>query len=191
MTRGEGDEAAFTDAVVDSLAQTLIESAPSAGSTRVMAIDGRSGAGKSSLAALVALRSGAQVISLEYLYGGWHDLEGGVTRMVRHLLEPIAHGTTAVVPQYDWVSGKWGDDVALEAPSLLIVEGVGAYASVAAELIGTGVWLEAPAAIRRARANARDGGAFASWWDVWSEQESAHLAANRTPDRADVTLLTG
>lgn len=191
MTASHGDGTLFTDATVESLARALTESAPSAGATRVIAIDGRSGAGKSSLAGLVAAAADADLISLEFLYGGWHDLEGGVARMVADLLEPIAAGRTATVPQYDWHTESWGEPVEMDAGGLLVVEGVGAFAEAAGRLIGTGVWLEAAEDVRRARAEARDGGAFSTWWDPWARQEAAHFSANRTPDRADVTILTG
>ncbi|GAB3624689.1 hypothetical protein GCM10027418_27740 [Mariniluteicoccus endophyticus] len=36
------------------------------------------------------------------------------------------------------------------------------------------VWLELDAAERKRRALARDGDAFAPWWDHWAAQEAEH-----------------
>ena len=69
---------------------------PRAGRTRVLAIDGRSGAGKSSLAAAMSGELGAPVVSLEDLYGGWDGLENGIDLLVSEVLEPLAAGRAAL-----------------------------------------------------------------------------------------------
>ena len=92
--------------------------APRAGATRVVAIDGRSGAGKTSLAAALASQLGAPVVSLEGLYGGWDGLEHGIVLLVSEVLEPLAAGQAARVPRYDWVAQEWADPVLLEPPGL-------------------------------------------------------------------------
>src|SRR5215471_8082654 len=99
---------------------------PRAGRTRVLAIDGRSGAGKTVLAKRLASELNAPVLSLEDLYGGWDGLERGIGLLVSEVLEPLAAGRAALVPRYDWVAGEWAEPVALEPPEVLIVEGVGA-----------------------------------------------------------------
>lgn len=195
MTDPLADEPQFTAAEIDQVAELLTgaNGSPSAArsETRIVAIDGRSGAGKSTLADLVAALTGATVISLEFLYGGWHDLEGGAKRACESAIEPLAKGKNAVIPQFDWLAETWGEPLVIEPGGLVIVEGAGAFTRRAELSVRAGIWLEAPEAVRRARANARDDGAFAAWWPVWAEQEAAHLAVEKTPTRATVTLLTG
>jgi adenylylsulfate kinase-like enzyme len=60
------------------VAAALALAPPAAGPTRVLAIDGRSGSGKSTLAAALARDTGAALVALEDLYGGWDGLEHGV-----------------------------------------------------------------------------------------------------------------
>jgi len=184
-------EPEFGAADVTKLTRLLVDSTPSAGATRVLAIDGRSGAGKSTLAALVAQQSGAEIVSLEYLYGGWDDLEGGANRLTTHLLEPLSAGLEAEVPQYDWLNHSWGKPRLITPAGLLVVEGVGAFARRAAPLISCGVWLDAPEEVRRTRVEHRDSLDLADWWDAWATQEQAHFAAEQTALRASVTILTG
>jgi para-aminobenzoate synthetase len=179
---------ARADDVVTRVADAARRAAPRAGGTRVVAIDGRSGAGKTSLAAAVAERLRAPVVSLEDLYGGWDGLEHGIDLLVAAVLEPLAAGATARVPRYDWVAGEWAPPAVLEPPDVLIVEGVGAGARRAAAFESVLAWLEVPAPVRRQRALDRDGPTFAPYWDQWAAQEDLMLARERTPDRADITI---
>lgn len=175
-------------ATIDS--RRLLERPPRAGKTRVIAIDGRSGAGKSSLAARLRAELGAPVVTLEDLYGGWDGLERGVDLLVSEVLQPLSANRAARVPRYNWVAKSWDAPWVLEPPNALIVEGVGAGARRAAAYASTLIWLAEPAAVRKKRALDRDGATFAPYWDMWAAQEAAMLAREQTPQRADLILTT-
>jgi uridine kinase len=170
---------------------TVLAASPRAGRTRVAAVDGRSGAGKTRLADELSAGLGAPVVSLEDLYGGWDGLERGIELLVAEVLEPLAAGRAARVRRYDWTAREWAEPAVLEPPEVLIVEGVGAGARRAAAFESLLVWLDAPAAVRKRRALDRDGDTFAPHWDQWAAQEDAMLARERTPERADLVLRTG
>ena len=159
-----------------------------AGRTRVVAIDGRSGAGKTLLASQVRTRLGAPVVSLEDLYGGWDGLEHGIDLLVSEVLMPVSDERAARVPRYDWLTREWAEPVLLEPPDVLIVEGAGAGARRAAAFESLLVWSEVAPSVRKKRALDRDGETFAPYWDVWAAQEDAMLARERTPERADVVM---
>jgi hypothetical protein len=92
----------------DTRLAELLSLAPArAGATRVLAIDGRSGAGKSTIASRVAERLAAPCVSLEQIYGGWDGLRAGIDRLVKAVLVPLADGRPAEVPHYDWATGDW------------------------------------------------------------------------------------
>ena len=179
------------DSVGDGITRIIAaraSAAPRAGDSRVVAVDGRSGSGKTSLAAALHDRLRAPVVSLEDLYGGWDGLEHGIDLLVSAVLEPLAAGRAARVPRYDWIAGEWAEPTEIERPPVLVVEGVGAGARRAAAFESVLVWLEVPAPVRKKRALDRDGATFAPHWDRWAAQEDAMLARERTPDRADITL---
>jgi uridine kinase len=176
------------DPQIRRIVLALRRSPPRAGATRVLAIDGRSGAGKTSLAATLAGQLGAPVVSLEQLYGGWEGLERGIDLLVFEVLQPLAAGLAALVPRYDWVAQVWAEPTVLEPPGVLIVEGVGAGARRAATFESLVVWLEMPASTRKQRALDRDGETFAPYWDQWAAQEDLMLARDRTPDRAGIII---
>jgi uridine kinase len=158
------------------------------GPPRVVAVDGRSGAGKTVLAAELQAQLRAPVVTLEDLYGGWDGLERGIDLLVSEVLEPVAAGRPARVPRYDWAAGRWAEPWLLEAPAVLIVEGVGAGARRAAAYESALIWIESPAPVRKKRALGRDGQTFAPYWDRWAAQEDAMLARERTPGRAGLVI---
>ena len=176
------------DRVAEWVGAALRGVASRAGRTRVVAVDGRSGSGKTWLAERLRGPLGAPVVALEDLYGGWDGIERGIGLLVSAVLEPLAAGRTALVPRYDWVAGDWAEPVPLTPPDVLIVEGVGAGARRPATFESMVVWLEAPGPVRKKRALDRDGETFAPHWDMWAAQEDRMLARERTPQRADVVI---
>ena len=154
----------------------------------MVAIDGRSGSGKTVLAAGLAAALAAPVVALEDLYGGWDGLERGIDLLVSEVLEPLSAGRAARVPRYDWGAREWGAPWVLEPPEVLIVEGVGAGARRAAAYADTVIWMEEPPAVRKERALDRDGATYTPYWDMWAAQEEAMLAREHTQDRADFTI---
>lgn len=168
-----------------------LEAAPArAGATKVVAIDGRSGAGKSSVAAEIAGALGAPVVDLEYVYPGWDGLEEGVDLLVRDVARPLAAGRPGSVPRWSYARDGWDPPVPLPAAPLVVVEGVGAGDRRLVPYLSVLVWVELDDETRHARAIARDADVYRPHWDRWAAQERAHFARERTRDRADVVVHT-
>lgn len=163
---------------------------PRAGATRVILVDGRSGAGKTRLAAELAAELEAPVVELEYLYPGWDGLEAGVALLVDEVLAPLAAGERVLVPRWDWHRHRYVEPRKLPPSPLVVIEGVGAGARVSAAYGSLLVWVEAASGVRRQRAVARDGTLYVGQWERWAAQEEAHLARERTPERADLVVDT-
>jgi hypothetical protein len=178
------------DAAVHELLARALARPARAGDTRVIAIDGRSGAGKTVLAYRLGEDLGAPVVRIEDLYGGWDGLERGIDLMADAVLAPIASGRSPLVPHYDWVARQWSEPVAIQPTGLLIIEGVGVGARRVAEFVSFLVWLELAADERKRRAFSRDGDSFGPHWDAWAAQETRMLARERIRVRADLVLDT-
>jgi hypothetical protein len=150
-----------------------------AASNPVVLIDGRSGAGKSSLAqALVAswpLRGRVQLVALDSLYPGWDGLDAGVELARDLILTPHARGTVGVWQRWDWSAGEPAEAHAVDPSLPLIVEGAGLLTPSTAKLGDVRVWLDSPTASRRRRALDRDGEAYRPHWERWARQEQRHL----------------
>lgn len=171
------------------LAERVRRRAPACGVTRVIAIDGRSGAGKTALALDLADQLGAPILHLERLYPGWHGL-ARTPAIVRSLLADLSVGELGSARQWDWATDQPGSRLTVRPTSELIIEGVGAGAGVLRPFLSHLVWLEAPASERRRRALARDGDTYEPWWDVWAAQEDRYLASDLTPESADLIIST-
>lgn len=161
---------------------------PSCGPVHVIAIDGRSGSGKTSLAREIAAEWGAQVVSMDSIYPGWTGLAEATPLLLDHVLEPLARGEAATVPTWDWLADRPGPVLPLEVTDRLVVEGCGSTVGAASHHAGTRVWLDGPARVRRERAIARDGVLFEEHWEMWAEQEAMVFSEDRTRERANLTF---
>ncbi|MDI2033509.1 aminodeoxychorismate synthase component I [Paenarthrobacter nitroguajacolicus] len=158
----------------------------------IIALDGRSGAGKTTLAVELAARlrqhHKVSLFHLEDIYPGWNGLRTGIERYVATVLTPLSQGTAA-----EWVSWDWerhydgGPNVTLPA-EIVIVEGVGAGADAARPLVDAVVWVEAPGDDRRRRALTRDGSTYEPYWDTWAAQEEEWLSADSVVIDADIQI---
>ncbi len=166
---------------LDDLARTLV-----ATDARTVLIDGRSGAGKSTMAdVLQRLWRSSLVIRLDDIYPGWDGLAWAGEHIRTSLLSPRAEGRLGRWRQWDWVAGApagWHD---VPADQRLIVEGVGALSAASRGLADIGIWVDAADDVRKERALRRDGDLFRPHWDRWAAQEDVAIARHRPRSVAD------
>ncbi|MET4095946.1 aminodeoxychorismate synthase component I [Arthrobacter sp. UYCu712] len=159
----------------------------------IIAIDGRSGAGKTTLAIELAARlrehHKVSLFHLEDIYPGWNGLAAGIERYVSTVLKPLHHGDPAEWVSWDWTRHYDGDTRTTQPAEIVLVEGVGAAAESARPYLDAVVWADAPDQDRHRRALARDGEGYAPYWDLWAGQEQEWLAADDVPSHADVRVL--
>ncbi len=162
---------------------------PACGTTTVVAVDGPSGAGKTRFAAGLAERTGGRVLHLDDLYPGWHGL-AATPPIVAGILEAVAVGDIGLAHRWSWVRDRPGPVLRVPPAPLLILDGVGSGAAVIRPFLSLLVWVEAPTAVRKERALARDNGTYAPHWDVWAAQERRHFTADGTRGHADLVVTT-
>lgn len=159
-------------------------------SNPVVLIDGRAGAGKTTLARTVAanwpLAGRPQLIALDSLYPGWDGLDAGVERALHDVLRPHARGLLSTWRRWDWELETEAEAHAVTPALGVILEGCGAVNAASARLADISVWVESPDAARKRRALERDGDGFRPYWDRWAAQEEKHL--ERDDPRALATL---
>jgi uridine kinase len=173
---------------IDELADRIEHTAPNAGSTRVVAIDGPAGSGKSTLAARLAGRLDAPTVRMDDLYPGWDGLAAGPARLLEWILEPLAAGRAARYRRYDWKANRYADWVEVPTAGTLIVEGCASGAQPAAPYLSFLIWVEAPHDVRMRRGIERDGEVVRPHWHRWAAQEQIHFTAEGTAGRADVCI---
>lgn len=163
---------------------------PTLGTGALVCVDGLAGSGKTTLAAEIGrLRRGAVVLATDEMLEGWRGLPG-LAGSIEALLRPLAEGRTGRWRRWDWYADRWAEWHEVDAPPLLVLEGVGSAAAAYDDLITTLVWVEADRGTRLARGIDRDGERMRPQWEQWLEDEAALHARERTRDRADLVLRT-
>lgn len=158
------------------------------GATRLVLVDGPSGAGKTTFAEALAGRVGAEIVHTDDLLDGWEDQFTYWERLVRSVFEPIARGEAATYPIYDWHAGKFAGGVTVMPVKVLIVEGVGAAREEGRPLASLTVFVDAPLEARLARSLRRDGPLMQPKLELWRRREGLHFAADATAWCADVVI---
>jgi uridine kinase len=182
--------AAASSSIIDALA-IVNRAGPRCGATKVVAIDGPSGAGKTTFGTVLSERlPNSQVLHMDELYKGWAGLQEAIVNLHDHVLSPIARGNPASYQRWNWELSRYADWQVLPHTDLLLVEGVGSGARPGAELESVLIWVEADQDVRFRRGIERDGESYLPHWQRWAAQEEAHFALDGTRDRADLIMST-
>ena len=181
---------------VDDLAELLLARPPRCGRTRVIAIDGPAGSGKTTMAEALRVELADQglstaVMHMDDMYAGWTGLDEELApRVEQQVLAPLAAGRPARWQRYDWHAGRFDRWETFEPPDVLVMEGCGSGALPHAAYTSLLVWVEAPYDERVRRGLTRDGEQVEPLWMGWMEHEQAYFASHGTRARAEVRLTT-
>lgn len=180
-----------TNAIAQLIADRARERAV-AGRTCVVAIDGRAGAGKTTVAAGVSTALGdCPVVHLDELYDGWAGAAAGSRLLVDRILRPLRTRDRVSYHRFDWAAGEYESRATTVPPAdFVVVEGVLGAWGEARSLADVTVWLDAPTELRKKRALERDGSMFAPHWADWAAQEDRLLGVDDPARRADLVFST-
>ena len=167
---------------------------PRCGDVVVIALDGPSGAGKTTLARGIELalapRGPVAVVHMDHLYPGWDGLAQAPALLATQVLEPLARGQQAAYRIWSWVRDEWAGTREVPPCRYLVVDGCGSSVGPARAYAAVTVFVDADPALRMRRGLERDGETYRPHWQRWADQEAALFAADRTRERADLLLDT-
>ena len=169
-----------------------IRARPCAHAVRLVAVDGRGGAGKSTLArALAAACGDAPVVRVDdFLY--WRDIEGWWPRLEREALRPLLSGLPARFRVRDWANDPLGQGLGgwatVPAADVVIVEGITSSRQAISADLAMALWVHAPRSERLRRAIGRDGQQRRSLWIEWMRLEDEFFARDGAAERADYVV---
>jgi uridine kinase len=172
---------------LDSLVEAIRSSrAPANVETRIVAIDGPGGAGKSSLANQLARQLDAPIIHTDD-FASWENPADWWPELVAQALEPLAAGKPARYRPTSW-GGEEKAPVRIDPAPFVILEGVTASRQSFRPYIAYSIWIETPRDLRLKRGLERDGEGAQARWERWMEEEDRYIERERPAERADHVL---
>lgn len=164
-------------------------SAPRGMPTKVIAIDGCGGAGKTVLAEHIAAAMGGSPIVHTDDFASWDDPLDWWPRVVSEVLGPVSRGDPVRYHPHDWATGQMADTVSIDPPTgFLLLEGVSAMRLAFEPYLAFRIWVHARAETRLRRGLARDGKAMEQQWLRWMAEEDAYSFREKPIERADLIV---
>ena len=172
----------------------------------LVALDGRSAAGKSTLAQQVVVRTAALVIDGDDFYRGGDDAFWQARsaaekvdlvidwRRQRALLTKLGRGEPAWWEPYDWGAddGRMDAEVRVGPAAVVVLDGAYSARPELADLFALRVLLDVPRETRRERLLLREGERYRAEWEArWSEAEDLYFEQLMPPESFDLVLHGG
>ena len=169
------------------------------GERALVAIDGRCGAGKSTLAARLEWELGLPVVHMDHFFlplekrtrarlskpGGNIDHE----RFLQEVLEPLAAGKAPAYRPYSCRTGKFGEPIPIKSSPVVIVEGTYACHPALWDSYDRRVFLTADPEVQLRRLEGRDGRSqLEVYREKWIPMEERYFSTFRIEDRCDYQL---
>ena len=163
--------------------------APARMATKVVAIDGQAGAGKSTFARhLAAFLGNAEIVHTDD-FASWDDPVDWWPRMVDLVLEPLARNEEVLrFEATPWEAGRAPEWVEIGPTPVLLLEGVTASRAAFHPYLTYSIWIEAAAEVRLARGLDRDGPESRHQWERWMASEDEYRIRERPDERADLVV---
>ncbi|HLG63832.1 MAG TPA: hypothetical protein VKY19_17960 [Ktedonosporobacter sp.] len=190
------------DAVVFEIQRRLQHKSPV-----LVALDGRSGTGKSTLAQAVAARVEASIVVSDDFYAGgnddvWYGKSAGEKvaqgidwrRMRMEVLEPLLANKAASWHPLDFQAGSgwvgWKEElVTLEPAPVILLDGIYSARPELADLVDVAVLIEIDDLVRRQRLVVREGQDFMQrWHQLWDAAEDYYFTYIRPRSSFDLIL---
>jgi uridine kinase len=175
-------------AVQEIIGEVHARPAPAGMATKIIAIDGPGGAGKSSLAARLAHELGGVPVLQTDDFASWENPLDWWPRLIAEALEPLSLNQTARFTRTHWANSGREEWREVEPAPFVILEGVSASREAFQPFLTYSIWIETPRELRLRRGLDRDGERARGLWEEWMAQEDRYIERERPQDRADLVL---
>jgi Phosphoribulokinase / Uridine kinase family len=172
----------------DQLARWIQDLPASCGLTRLVAIDGHGGAGKSLFAGRLAAHLGNAPVVHTDDFASWDEPINWWPQLEAEVLEQLGQGEVARFRAYDWSALRLGDWRQVPPAPVVLLEGVSSSRQAVASRLSLAIWIQTPADVCLARGIERDGEPMRDQWHQWMVQEAAHFARDLTRERAHLAV---
>lgn len=177
---------------------------PNDGTTRVIAVDGRSAGGKTTLAERLHTAIADSVVVHTDDVAWNYSMFDWTQELVDHIIEPVRDGDPVCYQPPGWAANERPGAIELPARlDTLIVEGVGAGRRELMPMVDVLIWVQSDFHVAQQRGLVRDIASGVNgdpdqcrqFWDWWMKSELPFLEEQQPWSRADVivagTFITG
>lgn len=185
MSSASDDLSLLLERIVDEVA---LRDAPGRMHTRVVAVDGAGGAGKSTFARHLAEALGGCAIVHTDDFASWDNPIDWWPELIEGLLVPISRGQLACFTPAQWTLSVTPEAVQIAPAEFLVLEGVSASRQAFQPYLTYTIWIETSAEVRLKRGLQRDGEDARAQWEAWMANEDAYRERERPDLAADVVV---
>ena len=182
----EDARSVFEGQLGDVIEAISVSRSPAGVKTRIIAVDGPGGAGKSSLARWLAPRLDAPIVPTDD-FASWENPIDWWPQLLEFVLKPLAAGERAAYQPTSW-GGNEREPLRIEPSGTVILEGVTSSRQAFRPYLACSIWVETPRELRLRRGLQRDGAHTVTQWKQWMEAEDQYIARERPAERADFVL---
>jgi uridine kinase len=155
--------------------------------TRIVAVDGHGGAGKTTFASRLAeLLGGIQVAHTDD-FASWDNPIDWWPRCIAELLEPLSRGEVARYEASAW-NGIPRPAVEIRPEPVVILEGVTASREAFRPYLALSIWIDTPRALCAQRGIERDGESMREQWERWLASEDRYIARENPLAHVDIVV---
>ena len=155
--------------------------------TRIVAVDGHGGAGKSTFAERLSEALGGVPVAHTDDFASWEVPIDWWPRCIAELLEPLARGETARYEVTAW-DGVPRPPAVVPAGETVILEGVTASRVAFRPFLAFAIWIDTPRELCFRRGIERDGEEMVGEWEKWFAGEDAYIAREDPLAYVDVVV---
>ena len=156
--------------------------------TRIVAIDGCGGAGKTTFAAsLAGILENCPVIHTDD-FASWNHPIDWYPRLIEQVLEPLRKNHVAHYQKFDWQANQLGQWEILEPCNVVILEGVSASRSEFRRYLSFSIYIHTDREVRLKRGIERDGKEILPLWQEWMAEEDEYVLRDQPQKYADLVL---
>jgi uridine kinase len=169
-----------------AVAEIRSSRAPRGMMTRIVAVDGPGGAGKSSLSEWLAGELDAPIVHTDD-FASWDNPTSWWPLLIEKVLEPLAAGSPGRFVPTTW-GGPERAEATVEPGAFVILEGVTASREAFRPYLAYSIWIETPRDVRLRRGLERDGEHMRRQWEDWMAGEERYVQREHPAERADLVL---
>lgn len=156
--------------------------------TRIVAVDGAGGAGKSTFARHLAAALGHCAIVHTDDFARWDNPIDWWPELIEKVLVPISREQPARFTPTQWTPSAAPEAVEIAPAEFLVLEGVSASRQAFRPYVTYAIWIEASVEVRLRRGLDRDGEGSRAQWEAWMAEEDAYRKGERPDLAADLVV---